>query len=40
VTREIVAGGTLLGIEQLDHLVITRSHWISLRERGLDFDTR
>jgi len=37
VTREIVAAGRLLGIEVLDHLVIGRQRYVSLRERGLGF---
>jgi DNA repair protein RadC len=38
VTRDLVAAGTLLGVEVLDHLVIGRQRWISLRERGLGFE--
>jgi DNA repair protein RadC len=34
----LVAAGTLLGVEVLDHLVIGRQRWISLRERGLGFE--
>jgi len=37
VTRELVAAGRLLDIEVLDHLVIGRGRWVSLRERGLGF---
>jgi DNA repair protein RadC len=41
VTREVLAAGTLLGIELLDHLVIGGGgRWVSLRERGLGFGTR
>jgi DNA repair protein RadC len=41
VTREIVAAGTLLGIELLDHLVIgSGGRWVSQRERGLGFGAR
>ena len=40
VTREIVEAGKLLGIEVLDHLVIGRARWVSLRERGLGFGVR
>jgi len=36
-TREIVAAGVLLGIEVLDHLVVARGGYISLRERRLGF---
>jgi DNA repair protein RadC len=39
VTRSIVEGGRLLGIEVLDHLVIGRQRYVSLRERGLGFDS-
>jgi DNA repair protein RadC len=37
VTRAIAEAGKLLDIELLDHLVIGRGHWISMRERGLGF---
>ncbi len=37
VTREIVAAGTLLDIEVMDHLIICQGRFISLRERGLGF---
>ena len=40
ITREIVAAGTLLDVQVLDHLVIGHGRWVSLRERGLGFDTR
>ena len=40
VTREIVAAGKLLDIETLDHLIIGNGVWISLRQRGLGFETR
>jgi DNA repair protein RadC len=39
VTRAIVQAGELLGIEVLDHLVIGHQRFISLKERGLGFDT-
>jgi DNA repair protein RadC len=38
VTRELVAAGKLLGVDVLDHLVVGKGCWISLRERGLGFD--
>ncbi|MGC8873054.1 MAG: RadC family protein [Chloroflexia bacterium] len=38
LTREIVHAGTLLGIDLLDHLVIARQRYVSLRERRLGFD--
>ena len=37
VTRAIVGAGKLLDIEVLDHLVIGRGSFISLKERGLGF---
>ena len=37
VTRAIVQAGKLLDIECLDHIVIGRDRWISLKERGLGF---
>jgi DNA repair protein RadC len=37
VTRRLVAAGELLDIEVLDHLVIGRQRFVSLRERGLGF---
>jgi DNA repair protein RadC len=40
VTREIVQAGKLLDVDILDHIVIGHGVWVSLRERGLGFDTR
>jgi DNA repair protein RadC len=37
VTRDIVKAGTLLDIEVLDHLIIGRGRWVSMREKGLGF---
>jgi DNA repair protein RadC len=37
VTRAIVEAGKLLDIDCLDHLVITASRFVSLKERGLGF---
>jgi DNA repair protein RadC len=37
ITKEIVAAGKLLSIEVLDHLVIGRQRFVSLKERGLGF---
>lgn len=37
LTRAIVEAGKLLDIEVLDHLVIGRGRWVSLKERGLGF---
>ena len=39
VTREIVQAGKLLDVELLDHLVIGQGRWVSLREKGLGWDT-
>jgi DNA repair protein RadC len=38
VTRQIVRAGRLLDIEVLDHLVIGRGRYISLKERNLGFE--
>ena len=37
VTREVVQAGKLLDIDVLDHLVIGRQRYVSLKERGLGF---
>ena len=37
VTLQLVAAGKLLDIEVLDHLVIGRQRYVSLKERGLGF---
>ncbi len=37
LTTEIVAAGRLLGVDVLDHLVIGRERWISLKREGLGF---
>lgn len=37
VTKQIVAAGKLLDIELLDHLIIGRQTFVSLKERGLGF---
>lgn len=37
LTRMIVEAGTLLGIDVLDHLIIGRQRYVSLKERGLGF---
>jgi DNA repair protein RadC len=37
VTQQIATSGKLLDIELTDHLVIGKSLWVSLRERGLGF---
>ena len=40
VTRELVAAGKALDIEVLDHVVVGRDGFVSLKERGLGFDER
>lgn len=37
ITRCLVEAGSLLGIEVLDHLVIGRQRFVSMKERGLGF---
>jgi DNA repair protein RadC len=37
VTRQIVEAGKLLDVEVLDHLIIGRQRYVSLKERGLGF---
>lgn len=37
VTRAIVEAGKLLDIEVLDHLIIGRNRWVSLKSKGLGF---
>ncbi len=39
VTRQIVEGGKLLDVEVLDHLIIGRQRFVSLKERGLGFNS-
>jgi DNA repair protein RadC len=34
LTRRLVEGGRLLNVQVLDHIVIARSGWVSLRQRG------
>lgn len=37
VTRQIVQAGSLLNIDVLDHIVIGRHCFVSMKERGLGF---
>lgn len=37
VTEMIVEAGALLDIDVLDHLIIGRNRFVSLKERGLGF---
>ena len=39
VTRTLVEAGKLLDIDLLDHLVIGRHRFVSLKERGLGFSS-
>ncbi|NJD60808.1 MAG: hypothetical protein C3F13_16275 [Anaerolineales bacterium] len=39
VTREVVLAGKLLDIDTLDHLIIGRGRFVSLKERGLGFNS-
>jgi len=38
VTKQIVQAGKLLDISVLDHIVVGRGRFVSLKERGLGFD--
>ncbi|HLJ69633.1 MAG TPA: DNA repair protein RadC [Chloroflexota bacterium] len=38
VTRDLVAAGRLLDVEVLDHLVIARTSYVSLRQKKLGFE--
>src|SRR5215213_5156094 len=40
ITHQIVQAGKLLDVDVLDHLIIGHGVWLSLRERGLGFDTK
>jgi DNA repair protein RadC len=37
LTRTLIAAGKLLDIQMLDHIIIGRSKWLSLKEMGLAF---
>jgi len=37
VTEAIVEAGRLLDVEVLDHVILARHRWVSLKERGLGF---
>jgi DNA repair protein RadC len=37
VTRQIVEAGKLLDIDVLDHLIMGRGRYVSMRERGMGF---
>jgi DNA repair protein RadC len=38
LTAEALAAGRLLDIQVLDHIVVTRDAYVSLRDRGIAFD--
>jgi DNA repair protein RadC len=38
VTRTVREAGRLLNIDVLDHIVVGRGRWVSLKERGLGFE--
>jgi hypothetical protein len=38
VTRSLVQAGQVLGVELLDHIVVGRDCWVSLKERSLGFE--
>jgi DNA repair protein RadC len=40
ITRQIVKAGQLLDIDVLDHVVIGQGKYVSLKERGLGFDSQ
>jgi DNA repair protein RadC len=37
VTRSLVEAGKLIDVEVLDHLIIGRDRYVSMKERGLGF---
>ena len=39
LTRQVVEAGKLLDIELLDHLILGQGRFLSMRQRGLGFDT-
>jgi len=40
VTRELRAAGTIFDIDLLDSLIVSPSNYVSLREKGLGFDSK
>ena len=38
VTRKLVEAGELLDVGVLDHIIIGRQSFVSLRDRGIGFD--
>ena len=39
VTRQIVEAGKLIDVEVLDHLILAKRIFVSLKERGLGFSS-
>jgi len=39
ITKAIIEAGKLLGIEVMDHIVLGHHRFVSLKERGLAFDS-
>jgi len=39
VTAQINQGANLLGLDLLDHIVVGKDSWVSLKERGLGFES-
>ncbi|RME82188.1 MAG: JAB domain-containing protein [Caldilineae bacterium] len=40
LTRQIIEAGNLLNVQVLDHVILGRQTWVSLKERGLEFSRR
>lgn len=38
VTKQVVEAGELIGIDVMDHIIIGKQRFVSLKERGLGFD--
>jgi DNA repair protein RadC len=38
ITRKMVEAGELLGIDVLDHIIVGRNSFVSLKERHMGFD--
>ena len=37
ITNRLIAAGQLLGIELLDHIILTKDKWLSMKKEGLAF---
>ncbi|MFA4930945.1 MAG: DNA repair protein RadC [Patescibacteria group bacterium] len=37
ITRRLIEAGKILGIELLDHVIVTRHKWLSMKKEGLAF---